>query len=699
MNKSAAPLIIMIGLAVALFNTKVCALVIEGNPQRLSDAVIQGAARLALPLALEVPQGSTPRETIQNFCSDPGGSYGAVLKDNWGKLNPMGLGLDEAVASDSQVIIPYCFSAARASLRSVQFKPSDTLWKYWGSFSSAPLIPFSQLTTCSFCAENKASIPIIIADDPMTAALTRLNNDSSWNSFADAFKKANPKSVTAKIIVAAGQTVALPTLPQSLYSLSFDSSAAASEFVTTLAQTDPALLVHPGEPDAGRLEGFVSDADLARWGEDCGSSEAAISQRLPSEMTAIANALIYNNIRRSQLGIAEGRSKARILVADSGLDGPAGNVGTSPFVFGGSVVGATPLEANPSQTRSSSNNPEHSHGTSVATVALGGPLFVWMDAMNRGPIEVRFYRVDQARVDSSGKIAYDIVQSNLSGIGVVEDASVSIVNMSFTFEQPITEFYNAYIKNDSSHLYVIAAGNDGKNLDDYSAWPAQYGGDDSSNVITVGAANWSENLAAFSNYSPSHVDLSAPGCRIATLGFDPDGGGYTIHFESGTSLAAPYVSFAAGLLKAEMPSETLHSIKNRLLYSADILPGLLSKVRDGREVNLVRALSVFSDLVEFSDGTILRGELTLPSGPIEVCSGFSLNTQYLRRIAVVPSQNNRSEVWVYSEQPDGTGNTTLKKHTCKYSDLLFSSILKTNSGSRPITPDHLSNITLSLLHR
>lgn len=110
-----------------------------------------------------------------------------------------------------------------------------------------------------------------------------------------------------------------------------------------------------------------------------------------------------------------------------------------------------------------------------------------------------------------------------------------VVNMSLGGEGISTTLERAIVRGaDAGILFAIAAGNEGKNVEDYS--PARV---NHANVFTVSAMNQSNRFASFSNFGSS-VDICAYGVRITSAYLN---GRYATL--SGTSMAAPHV---AGLL-------------------------------------------------------------------------------------------------------------------------------------------------------
>jgi subtilisin family serine protease len=62
--------------------------------------------------------------------------------------------------------------------------------------------------------------------------------------------------------------------------------------------------------------------------------------------------------------------------------------------------------------------------------------------------------------------------------------------------------------NSAGAVFVAAAGNDGLDNDSFPAYPASF---DVANIISVAATDQNDNLASFSNYGATTVDVGAPG--------------------------------------------------------------------------------------------------------------------------------------------------------------------------------------------
>ena len=130
-------------------------------------------------------------------------------------------------------------------------------------------------------------------------------------------------------------------------------------------------------------------------------------------------------------------------------------------------------------------------------------------------------------------------------------------------------------------LFVAAAGNSATNIDTSPAYPASF---DIDNIISVGASDSSDNLAGFSNYGSSRVDLAAPGLNIlstfpshetSAMNYFPRNSEWTYFGPeyaviSGTSMATPHVVGVAALLAAKNSTAGAAQIKQAILSSAEV---------------------------------------------------------------------------------------------------------------------------------
>jgi subtilisin family serine protease len=135
----------------------------------------------------------------------------------------------------------------------------------------------------------------------------------------------------------------------------------------------------------------------------------------------------------------------------------------------------------------------------------------------------------------------------------------------------------------AGHLFVAAAGNDGRNSDSQPSYPGSYALD---NIISVAATNNDDGLASFSNYGATSVDIGAPGVNIAST---YKGSGYV--YMDGTSMASPHVAGVAALLWANNTTMTYGNVRDRLLDTARPVPSLAGKSVTGGVVNAAAALS------------------------------------------------------------------------------------------------------------
>ncbi|AHI07335.1 alkaline serine protease [Bdellovibrio bacteriovorus W] len=165
-----------------------------------------------------------------------------------------------------------------------------------------------------------------------------------------------------------------------------------------------------------------------------------------------------------------------------------------------------------------------------------------------------------------------------------------IINASWGGAPCVASLRNTFLDlQNKGLLLIVAAGNDGRNIDVYPEFPASF---NFSSQITVAASSVYDFMTSWSNSGFNLVHVAAPGDRI--LSTVPGGG---TAYMDGTSMAAPYVSGAAALLWSAKPEASAHQIKTALLTSVDVTPGREFKVNTRGRINVEKALQALRQLV------------------------------------------------------------------------------------------------------
>lgn len=141
-----------------------------------------------------------------------------------------------------------------------------------------------------------------------------------------------------------------------------------------------------------------------------------------------------------------------------------------------------------------------------------------------------------------------------------------------------------HIKN-SNMLFVCAAGNQGNCTDTSPFYPACF---DLPNIISVTAVNNDGELWVLSNYGKD-IDVVAPGTGIYSSVSSDSNDSYG--YDSGTSLATPFVTGIAALIISNNINLSPADIKHRIISTCSKLPNLDTKVCKNGLVNAFYALS------------------------------------------------------------------------------------------------------------
>lgn len=190
----------------------------------------------------------------------------------------------------------------------------------------------------------------------------------------------------------------------------------------------------------------------------------------------------------------------------------------------------------------SGNNPydDNGHGTAIAGVLSAADDNTGVVGI-ASDIDIKLMPVKA--LDSEGE---STMSTLIQGIVYADNNGADICNCSWGGESGMADIFNNMIMENviaqSDMLFVVAAGNESKNIDRLTYTPASFSED---NLITVGSIEWDGSLSWFSNYGTKKVEMCAPGAAIYTTAV---GGGYTC--EWGTSFSAPYVAGVAALAKA-----------------------------------------------------------------------------------------------------------------------------------------------------
>ncbi len=231
---------------------------------------------------------------------------------------------------------------------------------------------------------------------------------------------------------------------------------------------------------------------------------------------------------------------------------------------------------------------DNSHGTHVAgTIGAVGNNGLGVVGVNW---RVKIMALKFLSSSGSGSLSGAIQAINYMVMMKARGVNIRVVNNSWGgggYSQPL---YDAIARaRDAGIIFTAAAGNESNDNDQAPAYPASY---DLPNVVSVAAIDSDGNLAGFSNYGASNVDIAAPGVDILST---TPGGTYATY--SGTSMATPHVTGALALLLTYDPSLSAEQAIARLYESGMNLASLNGLVRTSRTANVNRMLRNMTEAV------------------------------------------------------------------------------------------------------
>lgn len=374
------------------------------------------------------------------------------------------------------------------------------------------------------------------------------------------------------------------------------------------------------------------------------------------------------------------------------------------------------------------------HGAMVAGLASGGPDLIRSVPDLQQHLAISMARIARAEVDGNRQHVASSVNDALGGIKRAAepfDGSVSerfspqeqrfdILSLSLSVERAnfndrITGALETFISRGG--LVVVAAGNGPPGgaphaIDQFagSGVPTAGGAlavvlgtaDHFDGAIVVGGtAPATEGIVPYerSNWSPRIVDIAAPATGVASFGIEGD-----LACTEGTSVATPQVSFVAAML-VSFGLWSNAEVKHRILATADLVPALAGRVRDGRVLNVAAALDVFSDLVWMRDPSRPNGLeaaprrlriLDLQGHPngtlLLVCDDGSDKFIDTRELILWERMGSRARLWRSSDD----GGITPYDGSCKASSGAMLPVIDLETGSRVEIPiDDIARIVPS----
>ncbi len=582
----------------------------------ITKDVVEYVARIGKPQRIHVKKGQRFSDILRARCGRLNNNFINLLRTSsateLGKL----LNLDFAYERDQFIELPACLSLPQYTATERIVEEDDSPWDYFSNDSAG----FMYFETPSPMVKR---IVATAADAPTT--------------FMDAFGHLNP-GFTSSGIIHEGEVVQVPKTPAVWSSLQIRPDIAA--FLEPVSDVLARLLMEGGQtretalierPEEIILYAPLTNAQLVEF-KSCQASQTSTNLDYafdPMELTKVitVNKRFLQEERRST------PDRTTIVIPDTGLY----THGRTPFHNGRLILVDRYSPSDPyASIRPSSKYPYRHHGTYVASVALGGASF--LQAFDVMGVDIKIAPIniieEKERICwRSNAAAYScpyhrVKTEAFNNAMASAETHNAILNLSVG---RLTRFIGLekYLNKDSSILFVVAAGNAGQSLSKRKTYPSRYGGsnnDGKYNLISVAALDLDGSRAGFSNYGSEYVDIAAPGCRQRVFEYNDESRSFSFQRKSGTSFAAPLVSFTAALIKSFWLGASPRKIKHRIITASDISEELWGKgeVAGGRMLNVVKAVSLYQDIVEArADGEsrLIRGEIDSNHRIFEFCDG------------------------------------------------------------------------------
>ena len=203
---------------------------------------------------------------------------------------------------------------------------------------------------------------------------------------------------------------------------------------------------------------------------------------------------------------------------------------------------------------------DNGHGTITAQLLAAGPNFD--DLIDGGAYDAQLMILKALDAYGRGSDA-----SVAQAIEYAVDHGADIINLSLGQYTPDASLFSAIRYADAHGVIVVAAaGNSGSNAPNFPAAYAEF----LPNVIAVGATQISQNSIYMSEFS-NHAGADRPYNFVVALGVDILGIGLNGQegYWSGTSMATPYISAEAAILKQANPNACAADIVQAITHTAE----------------------------------------------------------------------------------------------------------------------------------
>jgi hypothetical protein len=191
-------------------------------------------------------------------------------------------------------------------------------------------------------------------------------------------------------------------------------------------------------------------------------------------------------------------------------------------------------------------------------------------------------------INASDEVSDKYIKYGFEGIIYAAKNGADIISCSWGSQLGFSYFEQDVVNHAASlgAIVIAAAGNKNSNI---SFYPAAY-----ANVLSIAGTTVNDERYWDSNYGLD-IDLAAPAVSIFST-FNND----TYGFATGTSMSAPMVAGAAGLVRIQHPDWTGLQLGEQVRVTADSLPAVTVPLGRGR-LNAYRAVTEISPSIRLAD--------------------------------------------------------------------------------------------------